>query len=236
VNPALTGIAVVTVGGAVLAVSARDPRATILGLLVVFLAAPLLVDPWPDPVAILVRLVAALLAARLIGIGLRGDVTTSGTRIGWPAEALAAGAAAIVGFGSHGLGAAAFGPAEAQAAGFALGLLAAAPLIAGRDVLRLGVGAVLVLEAALLVRASLDPAPGDMEQLVTGLLTIATGGALAVIALAARTAGGLDVTSDRPRSRLPDAHPLPDRPLPADESVSGAAPGRPRWRRGIGRS
>jgi len=37
-NPALAAIAAVTIGGGVLAVSARDVRATVLGLLVVLLA------------------------------------------------------------------------------------------------------------------------------------------------------------------------------------------------------
>ena len=39
-NPALAALALVTVGGAILAVTARDVRATVLGLLVVLLGAP----------------------------------------------------------------------------------------------------------------------------------------------------------------------------------------------------
>ncbi|MBA2382373.1 MAG: hypothetical protein H0V73_09715, partial [Chloroflexi bacterium] len=103
-NPALAAIAAISVAGAILAVSARDVRATTLGLLVVLLAAPLIDAPWPGPLPILARIAATLLAVRLLVIGLRGEVTTSGTRIGWPAEALLAAAAAVIGFGSHGLG------------------------------------------------------------------------------------------------------------------------------------
>lgn len=209
-NPALTAVAVVTIAGAILAVSARDVRTTLLGLLVALLGAPLIADPWPGPVAILARIAASLLAIRLIDIGLRGVATTSGSRIGWPAEALLAGAAAVIGFGSHGLGSDGLGPAEAQAAGFALGVLAAAPLVTGRDALRVAAGAVLLIVAASLIRSGLDRAPADAEHLVGSILTIALGGAVAVIVSAARGAGGLHAIDagglGGAGRRLPDAH------------------------------
>ena len=215
-NQALAAIAAVTVAGAVLAVSARDARATLLGLMVVLLGAPLIADPWPDPLSILARIAATLLAVRLIAIGLRGGVATGGTRIGWPAEALLAVAAAVIGYGSHGLGAAGFGPAEAQATGFALIVLAAAPLVTGRDALRISVGALLLLVAASSIRGALDPTPSQAEHLVDSVLTIAIGGAIAVISLAARSAGGLDAIDaggiDARPNRLPDAHRPPEKP------------------------
>jgi hypothetical protein len=200
VNPALTAIAALTIAAAVVAVAARDPRATVLGLLVVFLAAPLVATPWPGPLPVLARIAAALLAARLLMIGLRGDARGAGTGIGWPAEALAGAAAAVVGFGSHGLGAAGLGPAEAQAAGFALAAIAIAPLVTGRDVLRIGVGSLLLVQAALLVRQALDRPATDAEQLVEALLTIGLGGAVAVIAAAAEAGGSLTVADERGRS------------------------------------
>jgi len=210
VNLALAGIAAIAVGGAVVAVAARDPRATALGILVVLLAAPLIASPWPGPLPILARVAAALLATRLLVIGVRGDLLSGGSAIGWPAEALIAAAAAIAGYASHGLGAAGLGPAEAQAAGFALGALAAAPIIAGRDVLRLGIGAMLLIQAAMLVRQALDRPAGDGEQLVVALLTIGLGGAVAVIATAARAAGDLAVVDDAVayggRPGVADAH------------------------------
>jgi hypothetical protein len=236
VNLALAGLAAVAIAGAVVAVSARDTRAATLGMLVVLLAAPLIQTPWPGPLPILARIAAALLAGRLLVIGLRGDVESGGTAIGWPAEALAAAAAAIAGFGSHGLGAAGLGPAEAQAAGFALGALAAAPLIAGRDALRLGFGAMLLLQAALLVRQGLDVAPMDGEQLVIALLTIGLGGAVAVIATAARAAGSLAAIGPSDamgrgragggRLRIADAHRPSERELAADAAASEPAAGR----------
>ena len=100
-NPALAAVAVITIGGAILAVSARDARATTLGLLLVLLGAPLIADPWPGPAAILIRIAGGLLAVRLVAIGLRGEVPTTGSRIGWPAEVLLAAAGAVVGFGSQ---------------------------------------------------------------------------------------------------------------------------------------
>jgi hypothetical protein len=210
-NPALAALAAITIGGAILAVSARDPRTGVLGVLVVFLGAPLIADPWPGPLPILARVAAALLAIRLLAIGLRGDVTTHGTRIGWPAEALLGAAAAVIGFGSHGLGARGLGPAEAQAAGFALVVLAIAPLTVGRDVLRVAVGAVLLLVGAGLLRTGLGEPAGEAEQLVWAGLTIALGGAVAVIAAAARSAGGLvslapATAAGRSVPRPPDAH------------------------------
>jgi hypothetical protein len=209
VNVALAVVAGVAVAGAVLAVSAREVRATVLGILIVFLATPLVASPWPGPLAILARVAAALLAARLMMIGLRGEAVSGGTRIGWPAEALAAAAAAVVGYGSHGLGAPALGPAEAQATGFALMALAVTPLATGRDVFRLGVGAVLLVMGALLIRVGLDTPPTDGEQLVISLLTIGLGGAIGVIAAAARAAGGLEIAnspSEWRGPRPPDAH------------------------------
>ena len=122
-----------------MAVSAREARASLLGLLVVLLASSLLADPLPGPLPLAARIAAALLAARLISISIRGlDRPTAGSRLGWPVEALAAVAAGVVGFGTHGLGATALGPAVASAAGCAVGILAVAPIVTSRDVYRLG--------------------------------------------------------------------------------------------------
>jgi hypothetical protein len=211
-NPALAAIAAVTIAGAVVAGSARDVRTIILGLLIVLLGAPLIVNTWPDPIATLARIAASLLAVRFLAIGLRGEETVRGTRIGWPAEALLAGAGAIIGYGSHGLGATGLGPAEAQAAGFALLVLAAAPLVAGRDVLRIGVGSLLLLTAASLIGAALDGPAGQASQLIDALLIVALGGAIAVAATAARSAGGVTDAADpsEPVRRPPDAHRLTD--------------------------
>lgn len=212
-NPAVAALAIATVAGAVLAISARDVRSVVLGLLVVLAGAPLVADPWPGPLAALVRIAGALLAVRLVVVGVRGLGPTIGSRIGWPAAAVLAAAAAAAGLGSHGLGAAPLGPAPAQAAGFALIALALAPLVVARDVLRLGVAAVLLLSGAELVRIALDRSPTDGEQLVAALLAVGVGGAVAVIAAAAGAAGGLETAAlagPGRGPRPPDAHRIAD--------------------------
>lgn len=198
-NLALAGLACVVVAGAVVAVSAREARAALLGLLVALLGAALIADPLPGPLPIAARLAAAFLACRLIAVVIRDlDEPTSGSRLGWPVEALAAAAAAVIGFGTHGLGAEGVGPAEAQAAGFAVGVLAASPIVSSRDVFRLGMGAILLLLGALLVRQGLGGTPSELEQLVTSGLVVGLGGAVGVIIAGARAAVGGLVVTDRP--------------------------------------
>jgi hypothetical protein len=202
VNLALAAITAVVVGGAVVAVTARDARATLLGLLVVLLGSALIADPLPGPLPIAARMAAAFLACRLIAVAIRGEgVVTSGSRLGWPVEVLAAVAAAFVGIGTHGLGATPAGPGEAQAAGFAVGVLAVAPIVSGRDVLRLGIGAMLLLVGASLVRVGLAGTPSDLEQLVASGLVIGLGGAVAIIVDGSREAtGGLEIGGEAARS------------------------------------
>jgi hypothetical protein len=201
VNLALAAITAVVVGGAVVAVTARDARATLLGLLVVLLGSALIADPLPGPLPLAARMAAAFLACRLIAVAIRGEgVVTSGSRLGWPVEVLAALAAAFVGIGTHGLGATPAGPGEAQAAGFAVGVLAVAPIVSGRDVLRLGIGAMLLLVGASLVRVGLAGTPSDLEQLVASGLVIGLGGAVAIIVDGSREAtGGLEIGGEAAR-------------------------------------
>ena len=214
-NPLLAGLAAVVVAGAVVAVSAREARASLLGLLVVLLGAAVVADPLPTPPAIAARIAAALLAARLLVIAIRDlDGPTAGSRLGWPVEALAAAAAAVIGFGTHGLGAPALGPPEASAAGFAVGVLAAAPIVTSRDVYRLGIGAILLLVAALLVRVGLGGTPSDLEQLVTCGLIAGLGGAVGVIVRGARDATGELVAVDAPGIRRAETRHLGRAPRP----------------------
>jgi hypothetical protein len=239
-NLLLAGLTAAVVAGAVVAVSTRETRESLLGLLVTLLAASLLADPLPGPLPFAARIAAALLAARLIAISIRGlDRPTAGSRLGWPVEALAAAAAGVIGYGTHGLGAPAAGPAAASAAGFAVGILAAAPIVTSRDVYRLGTGAMLLLVGGLLVRVGLGGTPSDLEQLVTCGLIAGVGGAVAVIVRGARDATGeLSLVDDhgapRPPSRHlgrrgdgigqagPAAHPASEPAAPAMRS--GAAP------------
>jgi hypothetical protein len=211
VNPALAGVALAILVGAVVAGSARNARTAILGLVATMVGVPLLADPTPAPLGLAARLVAAVLAGYLLWVAARGSrLQTGGSLVGWPTEAFLAIAGAAVGYGSHGLGAPAGGPALASAAGLALAALSVLPVVNGRDVLRIGLGLGLVLSGALLLRTSLGGTPGELEQLLTAGLVATLGGAVAILAVAARSdgAGGFDLSATTHRvAQGSDAHP-----------------------------
>jgi hypothetical protein len=211
-NPALAGVALAVVVGAVVAGSARNARTAILGLIASLLFGPFLADPTAQPLGLAARLVGSILAGYLLWIAARGaGVRTGGSRLGWPAEVLVAAAAAAVGYGSHGLGAPPSGPALAQAAGFALAALSMAPIANGRDIVRVGSGLLLLASGAILVRTALGGTPEPLEQVVIAGLVAALGGAVAVLAVSARAEGvDFELAPDRSSRvrRLPDAHPI----------------------------
>jgi hypothetical protein len=218
-NPILAVVALAVVGGAVVAVSARDTRTVLLALTVALVASPLLADPLASPLGLAARLVGAVLATYLLWVVARdrGDATllpspTEGSRIGWPAEVLVAAAAFVVGVAAHGLGAPAAGPALASAAGFAVAALALTPVATGRDVVRVGIGLLLLIDAALLVRAALGGTPSEVEELLTATMLVVLAGAVAALAANARADGtGGYAFADPPRGRArrePDAHRL----------------------------
>ena len=214
-NPALVGVALAVAVGAVIAGSARNARAAILGLFASLAFAPLLADPTGQPLGLAARLVGSILAGYLLWVAARGSgVRTGGSHLGWPAEVLVAAAAAVVGYGSHGLGAPAGGPALAQAAGFALAALSIAPIANGRDVVRVGIGLVLLASGAVLVRTALGGTPEPLEQIVIAGMIAGLGGAVAVLAVSARadrTDFDLAPDSAGRSRRLADAHPLDPR-------------------------
>lgn len=211
-NPALAGVALAVVLGAVFAGSARSARAAILGLIVTMLGIPLLADPVAQPLGLAARLVGATLAGYLLWVAGRGpDARTGGSHVGWPTDGFVAAAAGVVGFGSHGLVGPATGPALAQAAGFALAALAVVPVVTGRDVLRIGMGLCLLLGGALLVRTGLGGTPDALEEVLTAGLVATLGGAVAILAVTARNDGtsGYDLLSSlgKRTRRAPDARP-----------------------------
>jgi hypothetical protein len=220
VNPILAGVAIAVVAGAVIVVSVRDARIAVLGLAIVLLLSAVLTDPLATPTGLAARALGVILGTYLLWIAAREQrdsgtppAPTEGSRIGWPAEALIAAAAAVAGFAAHGLGAPAGGPALASATAFAVGALAVAPMLTGRDVLRVGVGLLLVLDAALLLRAALGGTPDQLEQLLTAGMLAAIAAAIAAVASAARSdgVGGFDFAPDpvgRRPARQPDAHPI----------------------------
>ena len=215
-NPALAGVALAVVLGGVVAASARNARTSVLGLVTAMVGASFLADPLPGSLGLAARLLGSVLGGYLLWIAARGtDARTGGSRIGWPVELLVAAAAAIIGYASHGLGAPAAGPALAQAAGFAIAALAVAPLVNGRDILRVGIGLNLLICGTILGRTALGGTPDALEQLVLAGLVAVLGGVVAAVAAAARSdgIGGFDLApapGERAR-RSADAHPLEPR-------------------------
>ena len=192
-NPALVGVALAVVLGALMAGSARNARTAILGLVLALVAAPVVADPLPDPLGLAARLVASILAGYLLWVATRGPrLRTGGSLVGWPTDAFLAAGAAVVGYGSHGLGAPAAGPEIASAAGFALAALAIVPVVSGRDVLRVGIGLALLITGALLVRTGVGGTPDALEELLTAGLVATLGGTVAILAITARGDGRAD--------------------------------------------
>lgn len=212
-NPALAGVALAVIVGAVVAGSARNARTAILGLVVAMVGAPLLADPIPAPLGLAARLVGAVLAGYLLWIATRGPgVRTGGTLLGWPTDLFLAAGAAVVGYGSDGLGAPVVGPPLAAAAGFALAALAFLPIVTGRDILRIGIGLCLLVTGALLLRTNLGGTADALEQVVAAGLVATVGGAVAVLCLVARSDGrpGFAISAIAPQraDHDPDAHPV----------------------------
>jgi hypothetical protein len=187
--------AVVVVASAVLAVSARDARVGIVGLTLASAATAVIADPLPGLIPLAFRIVAALFAGFLLWVTIREtDSRTGSTSLGWPAEAVAAAAAFVVGLAPSLLRSDQAGPAVAFAAGFALLVLAIVPVVFGRDAFRLGAGLLLLIDGASLLRVGIAGTPGPLEQLALGILVIGIAGATSVVALNAfAVSGTLDV-------------------------------------------
>ena len=204
VSPFQFGAALATLAGALVALSARDTRLILGGLVLSVGLAPLIADPLPSPVAIAVRLLATLLGAELLLVA-----RTRGAALGPVSPALAAAAACAVGYATSGVGSPTLGPPLATAVGFGLATIALGPLLFGRDVLRIGLGMVLLITAAELIRTGLAGTPGPLEQVASAGLTIALLGAMAGIAATALASGqDLSVDPTAPRETLFEAHPL----------------------------
>ncbi len=230
-NPALAAIAIAVVAAGVLAVTARDVRAAVLGMSAALVLAPLVTASPEGLLPLAVRIVGAVLAAYLLSMSIRGaDVVTGGSALGWPAEALAGGAAAVAGYAAAGLGVAPDGPPEAQAAGLGLLVLAAGPLIRGRDALRQGIGLVLLVLATVLVRSAIAGPPSPLEEVVwSGLIAGVAATAALIVAAARSTTGTLELAElgrVGARARRIDAHPMPAQRQVAAAVEAAPEPGR----------
>ena len=181
IEPAVVAAAAV-VAGAILSVGARDGRVVAIGMLVAMVAAPLVASPLPETVSVAARIVGAVLASYLLWTSARERRQWGGgSALGVAAEAAIAAAAFAVGL-SVSLVSPLPGPQVAQAAGLALVALAVVPLF-GRDVMRVGVGVVLlILGSTMLTAAWLGSTPPLAHLAVASLLTGAAGAASLAVA------------------------------------------------------
>ena len=228
-TPWLAALAVAVVAAGVVAVSAREARAAVVGLTICGVTAPLLADPPPAPLPLAARLVAAILAGYLLWISVRERPLTRGSRVGWPVEALLAAAAAVAGLGAAGFAGPAGGPPEAEGAAFALGALAVGPILRGADVFRLAIGLLLAVLGAGVGQVALAGTPAPLDQLVIAGLTIVLAAAAGTIARAEARVGK---TVQAANVRAPAPHLVPQpRAAAADPRFAASAPRPPDTRR-----
>ena len=209
----LIAVSIAAAAGATVAVAVHVPRQAALGLLVALVVSPLLGD-LTDPIPLLARIVGAVLAVELLWIALRdAPGHTRGSLIGWPAECLAALAAFVAGWLLAGalatsateLSTLTEGPpiAVRAAAGAAasLGVLAAIPVLLSRDVLRLGIGLLLLIAAVDLARRAAGVADGSLVEVALAVTTAIVGAAVAWMAVRAREAATFELPADPRRDR-----------------------------------
>lgn len=199
----LVVLAIAVAAGGVVAVAAPNPRHASLGATGAAFAAAFVSDPLPDPAALVARAAGAALAGWLLWVALRAAPrATQRSALGLPGTAAVAMVGFVAGwFAALALGeqlaaasanSPAVGAAAALAAGspiaaaslgtaFALVVLAAAPVLAPRDGLRLGLGAMLLLIAAELVVTSIGSGADIGGAIAFGVLIAATGAAVASV-------------------------------------------------------
>ena len=169
IQPTVVAAALAVIGG-VVAVTARDSRFVALGLFVAMAAALLASSPEPTALVVVFRILGGLLAAYLLWAGARArSIESEGSGSGAAAEILVAAAAFSVGWFVVPVKPLA-GPLATQAAGISLAALAVVPL-AGRNVLRVGTGFVLLLLGiSMLLEAWVGPATSLRQVVLTALL------------------------------------------------------------------
>jgi hypothetical protein len=203
VTPAIILLAVVVTVAAVIATSAREPRFAALGMIVALVGGAYVTEPLPGLVALATRLAGSALGGYLVWVALRGaPPPTAGWRVGWPGAAAVATVAFAIGWLAAGsiatslaaatgsgpsVGAAAAlaagSPVPRAALGAALALiaLAAAPVLIGRDILRLGLGLLLLLAAAGLLRNVMAVGTDGPVEFALAVLTALCGASVAAV-------------------------------------------------------
>jgi len=199
-SPGPVALAIAIVAAGVIATASRDARLAIVAATVVGVGSPVLTTTLPEPLPLAVRLLASILAGFLVWAAVRGQPTTSGSPIGWPSDALIAGGAGVA--AASGISAVSAGLAglpEAAAAGVALLAVVAAPLLLGRETLRLAIAAVLAVNGAWLLRTGIAGPPAPIDELAIAGLVATLGGIGAALIVRARDgSGGLELGARRP--------------------------------------
>ncbi|HEX7591048.1 MAG TPA: hypothetical protein VF375_03785 [Candidatus Limnocylindrales bacterium] len=222
-DPALLA-ALAAVCGGLLAISGRDSRIVVGGLLVAMVAAPLAASPEPSALTIAFRVIGALLAVYILWMAARTQsIASDGSGIGIASEALIAGAAFAVGWFVAPVKPLA-GPVAAQAAGFSLAALAVVPL-AGRNVMRAGAAAaILVLSLSLLFMAWIGTMPA-LGQMVFMILLVGILGATNLLSSAeapAPEAEGVPLEATDPTAQAAEPTPPADTAGPSTEDEPAA--------------
>ncbi len=212
---ALVLLALLVTAGAVVAVGAATPRLAALGMFVAMVGSAYVADPLPTTLALAARLVGSTLGAYLVWIALRRAPTQiPGIAVAWTGAAVVAGAAFLIGWlaagslgtalaagSGDGPGLSSVGAALAEGspvaraalgASLALAAVAIAPVVIARDLLRTGLGLLLLLASATLLRNALGTSADPVFEFAVAVLTAAAGAAIgAVIASALRRTGDL---------------------------------------------
>ena len=179
IQPAVVAAAAAVVG-AVLAVTARDARLVIMGLILAMVAAPLVSSSDPTALGLAFRILGAVLAAYLLWVAVRDrSIESEGSAIDPGSELMVAAAAFSVGWFVAPVKPLA-GPVAAQAAGFALIALAIVPL-AGRNVIRVGAGVFLLLLGISVLLDAWGGAGSELRQVVLTTLLLGTLGATSLL-------------------------------------------------------
>jgi hypothetical protein len=204
VTALLVVLAIAVAAGGVVAMAAPSPRHAALGASWAALAAGFVGDPLPDPAALIARAAGAALAGWLLwmalrdapratersSLGLAGNASVAVVALvaGWFAALALASQLAEAGPDSASSTAAAAlaggSPIAAAALGtsFALVVLAAYPVLAPRDGLRMGLGTMLLMVAAELAIPAIGGGADDGTAIAFGVLIACAGAALASIA------------------------------------------------------
>ncbi len=166
--------------GGIVALSARDARLVVVGLIVALVASPIAATPAPTGLTVAFRIVGAALAGYLLWVAARSQgIQSEGSAVGILTQVVVAASAFVVGWIVVPVKPLA-GPVAAQAAGLALVALAVAPA-AGRDVFRVGTAlALMTVGVSLLLQAWVGPASG-LEQIVLTALMVGLIGATSLL-------------------------------------------------------